>query len=322
QSVNNQKAPFIVDWGSCEGAPKIQGVIKVNNIIEGYVTMNCIHHPVTPESMKAMEIIQNVCAFFFKDNDTESSMYHTYQKAFIAELFNGRIQNNRQLDLWFQDTGMKLEPPYRIVTVTTLETNEKNVLSYIRKTVFQFFPYQLALIQQNVLYILQYNLDISPRTPNAEKLFHTSLSKFNAQCGVSNPFCSLLETPYYQLQAEDAMRLGKKFGSGYRIAYYKDYYLPAILSPRIDQMPMCNYVSPIITVLQKYDALHSTDFFNTLKCYVMNLCSTADTAEELHIHRNTLLYRVKKIEEISGYSLTDPDIFMHVMISFYMLHYA
>lgn len=40
QSVNEKKAPFVVNWGDVNPLyPKIQGVIRVNDIIEGYVTM-------------------------------------------------------------------------------------------------------------------------------------------------------------------------------------------------------------------------------------------------------------------------------------------
>lgn len=319
QSVNENEAPYIVDWGSCKDAPKIQGIIKINDIIEGYVTMNCLDTPITPDKMKAMEIIQETCAFFFRDSDSESSMQYTYLKTFTGELFHHRIHSRKQLELWFKDTGIRPEPPYRIVAVSTDETNEKNVLSYIRKSIFQFFPCQLALIQRNVLLILQYNLNITKNAVNSEKQFHVILEKFNAHCGVSNYFDNLLELANYQMQAEDAMKLGFTLNDRSRIAYYEDYYLPAILIPRIEQMPQCNYLSPVITKVQEYDKIHSTDFLPTLRTYITNLCNTAETAENLHIHRNTLLYRLNKIEELADVSLRDSHIFMHLMISFYMI---
>ena len=318
QSVNENEAPYIVDWGSCKGAPKIQGIIRVNDIIEGYVTMNCKDAPITSDKMKAMEIIQNTCAFFFKDRESESSMRYTYLKTLTGELFHHRIHSRKQLELWFKDTGIRLEPPYQVVAVSTDETNEKNVLSYIRKSIRQFFPCQLALIQHNVLLILRYNMNITKNTQASEKQFHTILEKFSAHCGVSNTFDNLLELASFQMQAEDAMRLGSRLNPRHRIAYYEDYYLPAILLPRMEQMPQSNYLSPVIAKVQVYDKAHSTDFLPTLRVYINSLRSTAETAESLHIHRNTLLYRLNKIEELTGVSLEDPHTFMHLMISFYM----
>lgn len=322
QSVNEKKAPFVVNWGDVNPLyPKIQGVIRVNDIIEGYVTMQCTQDQITPDRMKAMEIIQDALAFFFKDNDTENSIYNTYQKVFIGELFNNRIHTKKQLELWFKNIGFSLNPPYRIVTVGTKDKQERNVLSYIQKTIQQLFPYQLGLIQHNILYILQYNLSLNGNPALGEKQFNNILVKFNAHCGSSNYFYDLLEAVNYQIQAEDALMLGQHADQKYRIHSYSDYYLSAILAPRIEQMPQSNYISPVIFQVRDYDRKHSTDFLATLRAYIYNLCDTAATASELHIHRNILLYRLNKMEELTGFSLKNHDIFMHLMISFYMMEY-
>lgn len=122
----------------------------------------------------------------------------------------------------------------------------------------------------------------------------------------------------YKTQAIDAMQIGKMLDGHSRIHFYKDYYLPAILMPRINEMSQNNYISPIITQLQKYDKKHSTDFLDTLKVYIRNLCNTSDSAAELHLHRNSFLYRINKIEEITGVPLREYHTFMHLAINFYM----
>lgn len=319
QSVNERKAPYVVDWGSAnEDFPKILGVIRVNDIVEGYVIMRCSKEQITPERMKAMEVLQNALSFFFKNNDTENSMHYTYQKVFIGELLNNRIHTREQLELWFKNIGNRFQAPYRIMTVSTDNTQEKNVLSYIRKTVHPFFPCHLALIQNNVLYILEYRLK---KNAHFSEQFDMILRKFNAHCGASNYFYDLLETANYQIQAEDALMLGKQSISDRRVYEYKDYYLPAILVPRIEQMPPCNYISPVISKITDYDQKHSTDFLSTIYAYVRNLGNAGNTAEELHIHRNTLLYRINRIEEITDSPIKGYETFIHLMISFYMIDY-
>lgn len=320
QSVNEKKAPYVVDWGTDnEDFPKIMGVMKVNDIIEGYVIMRCTKEQITSERMKAMEIIQDILAIFFKDNDSENSMHYTYQKVFIGELLNNRIHTRKQLDIWFQNIGYDFHGPYRILTISTDNVREKNVLSYIRKTIQQFFPYHFALIQHNVLYILEYNLNISAQI--MKKQFNLILLKFNAHCGISNYFYDLLETSGYQMQAEDALVFGKKACQESRMYYYEDFYLPSILTPRIEQMPLNNFLSPVITKITDYDKKYSTDFLSTLYTYVKHLRNTGKTAEELHIHRNSLLYRINRIEEITNSSIEDYETFLHLAISFYMMDY-
>ena len=129
QSVNEMEAPYVIDWGEVNRLyPKIQGIIKVNGIVEGYVTMQCTREQITPDRMKAMELIMHTCSLFFK-SDSESSMDYTYQKLFIGELMNNRIKTPRQLKLWSNDMGYLPTPPYRIAAISTESTQEKNVLS-------------------------------------------------------------------------------------------------------------------------------------------------------------------------------------------------
>ncbi|WP_415928740.1 helix-turn-helix domain-containing protein, partial [[Ruminococcus] lactaris] len=49
-----------------------------------------------------------------------------------------------------------------------------------------------------------------------------------------------------------------------------------------------------------------------------NLCSTSDSAAQLHIHRNSFLYRINKIEEITGVDLREYHMFIHLAINIYI----
>lgn len=322
QSVNNKTKPYIINWGGFNAQyPKLQGVIRINNTLEGYVTMLFTSTEISDDYIKAMEIIEKACEIMFKGTDSESSMALAHQKAFASELFNNRIQTQKQLDTWIKNTSTHPNPPFRVIAISTHDNAEKNMLTYIRKTIGQAFPYQLAIIQHNVLFILQYNINLLVEDRNTERAAHELFNHLNAFCGISNTFDNLLQISDYKTQALDAMTLGSKSCSKYHIYFYDDFYLPAILAPRIEQMPQSNYLSPIITTIRAYDKKHSTDLYYTLDVYIKNLCSTTETANKLHIHRNSLLYRINKIEEITHSSLKEYTTFTHLLISFYMMEY-
>jgi len=315
QSVDTHKAPYLVDWGSWKDSPKIQGIVRVNNIVEGYVTMNCRHTPVTPDKMRAMEIIQNVCAYFFKRNNSESNMDYTYQRLFARDLFNNLIKTQKQLEAWFRDMNCKFLPPYVLAAVSTYDKGEKNVLSYLRKASQKLNPHQILLIQNDILYMLTYSFK-TETTANL-KSFSANLNHVDAKCGISETFDSLLDLSDYQYQAEAAMEIGRRLNPEASIYYYSDYALPAILLPRRQQMSEINFTPRAIRDMAQYDKDNGTLFLHTLRCYVKNAKNTLDTANELHIHRNTLLYRIGKIRELFGLSLDDYQTLLHLMIVFY-----
>ena len=49
---------------------------------------------------------------------------------------------------------------------------------------------------------------------------------------------------------------------------------------------------------------HESELLQTLEAFFDNQRSWQKTADSLHVHRQTVLYRIRKIEEISGYNLS------------------
>ena len=101
--------------------------------------------------------------------------------------------------------------------------------------------------------------------------------------------------------------------------FYEDLALTAIVFPRAEEMPKQNYMHPAVRILKEYDQKHRTEFLDTLKSYIMNLGNSGKILQELHIHRNSLLYRTAKIEELTGCALSDFETFLHLALNFYVM---
>jgi sugar diacid utilization regulator len=60
----------------------------------------------------------------------------------------------------------------------------------------------------------------------------------------------------------------------------------------------------LLQPLADYDALHGSDLLRTLGSFLDACGSWQRSAEELHIHVNTLRYRIQRIEELTGRSMS------------------
>lgn len=56
-----------------------------------------------------------------------------------------------------------------------------------------------------------------------------------------------------------------------------------------------------------------------LKKYLQNNGSVNDTANQMYVHRNTINYKLKKIEEILDVDLSSLDFRIHVTLGLYLL---
>ncbi|MCR5143915.1 MAG: helix-turn-helix domain-containing protein [Lachnospiraceae bacterium] len=54
-----------------------------------------------------------------------------------------------------------------------------------------------------------------------------------------------------------------------------------------------------------YDREHNSDLLATLRSYLYNDGSIKAVADEMYIHKNTIVYRMNKIKELIGNDLSD-----------------
>lgn len=76
-----------------------------------------------------------------------------------------------------------------------------------------------------------------------------------------------------------------------------------------------------IQALAAYDQEQHADLVHTLEVYLGQGSSVVDAADALHIHRNTLLHRLERIEEIISVDLRQPEqrLNLHVALKTYRL---
>ena len=72
-----------------------------------------------------------------------------------------------------------------------------------------------------------------------------------------------------------------------------------------NQAEILDYCNEKLRTLEGYDHANGTFLQDTLLAYYMNGFSVGKTAEALFIHRNSLQYRINKIEELLGMELDD-----------------
>lgn len=73
-----------------------------------------------------------------------------------------------------------------------------------------------------------------------------------------------------------------------------------------------------LEAIEAYDREHEGVLMETLQVYIDHSCQKQVTADQLFLHRNTLSYRLKKIESILGFSPEEHDRFLELSILFYL----
>jgi len=92
-----------------------------------------------------------------------------------------------------------------------------------------------------------------------------------------------------------------------RLNRYLSYYCFHICATHLRQEfghdRLVYFAYPEIVSLTRYDMVNNTDLRDVLFYYVLNDCKVTETAKFLHMHRNTVLYKINKIKELVGLNL-------------------
>lgn len=106
-------------------------------------------------------------------------------------------------------------------------------------------------------------------------------------------------------QASKCINLAIKQKQKNMIYYYEQLGLYQLFYDINNKTLLENFVHNILYSLMAYDKKYNTNLIQTLEVYLNKNCNLNQTAKTLFIHRNTIKYRLQRIEEITNTSLDD-----------------
>jgi purine catabolism regulator len=126
-------------------------------------------------------------------------------------------------------------------------------------------------------------------------------------CALGRPAATLAAWPGSLREAEQALLLGRDLLAGARVLDFGDLGVYRLLVLLRESPELHAFYHATLVALADYDRRQAGELLKTLEAFFANLGNLARTAAALHIHRNTLLYRLGRIAEISGHDLDDPE---------------
>ena len=106
-------------------------------------------------------------------------------------------------------------------------------------------------------------------------------------------------------EAEQALVLGKRlFGDG-SVSFFGDLGIYRLLLS-LNTKELQSYYQQSLGRLVDYDGKHGGELVHTLET-ILKYPTAMETSQVLHVHRNTLNYRIQRIQEITNLALDDGD---------------
>lgn len=147
------------------------------------------------------------------------------------------------------------------------------------------------------------------------KKFEDFVSENGYQVGISNCFKSTKNLADLHTQATIAAITGRAIHPEKYLFKFVDYAVTHFLKNGVIANTSMDYCHPVVQRLAEYDANNNTDYIKTIQIYLENQMGILATAQELSIHRSTMIYRLKRINELTEVDWDNRDEIFYIIFS-------
>lgn len=133
--------------------------------------------------------------------------------------------------------------------------------------------------------------------------------------GMSGPAQKLTDWPRVYREALQAMDVGERLGLSHQVVEFNSLGVYQLLCELEDIPAVQNFILHVIGPLVTYDKDHRGSLVQTLDAYFNHHGNISQTAESLFVHRNTLLYRMERIQELTEQDLNNADMRLALHLS-------
>ncbi len=117
------------------------------------------------------------------------------------------------------------------------------------------------------------------------------------------------------VEAQRALDLMVRFGKREQVINYDRLGVYRLLAQVEDRTGLEAFAGRVLGPLVAYDAARGTPLLKTVEIYLQRHGNLRQTARDLHVHLNTLHYRLRRIGEITGFDLKDADARLDLLLA-------
>jgi len=133
--------------------------------------------------------------------------------------------------------------------------------------------------------------------------------------GLGRPVDAIRLLPRSLSEAETALQIGQVVRRSWAVYPFESLGAYAVMHNLKGNSFSRDFVRSNLEGVMQYDTARGELLLETLELYFSNDCNYEKTAAALDVHRNTVVYRIKKIEELTGQRLANRTQSFHLQLS-------
>ena len=304
------------DYALCDHVT-VKRVFHLNNTPSIHVIMHCDHREADDSLFDLFRLFLKYMEHYVKLDLLHPSSF-SVSTGYLRDLFDGNITNADEAISRASYAAIPFREDYRLYAIAFAD-DLNAPLNKLATDINQSLPSSYALSYHRRIVVLQPENKTKKREEQILTILNQLLADYEYLVGASNPFTNLWESRVALEQAGCALEYGFHIDGSKdaavhtdRVRFYafEDALLTLLVAKSHNSSPDIfknSFLFQSIRILEEYDRDHSSSLLRTAATYLDCNQKATETSERLHMHRNTVLYQIDRIEHLLGISLDDPD---------------
>lgn len=306
----DRKYPLLINDGYKIKKYQLVSVLSSQKKVLGHSAIVIGKNKISNDEMEIVELFNAALTTILKL--LEKKNHHANIK--ILQLFTDIITGNNDGALFsspqFDKFKIKYQNKYTILVSESInDVYDESLYSLVSNDIMKSNLTSLSITHNNKLITMISSINKSIyenliNNPDSSKLFNV-FKKYELRTGISSAFDDLrLVKDYYQ-QALLTLNTGIKIDPLKKVFAFENYMPFQIFRAVDESFPSSVFIHPVLIEIFLYDEKKGTNHLETLGEYILNMMNTKKASESLHIHTNTMVYRISRIRELFSIDFND-----------------
>jgi hypothetical protein len=270
----------------------------------GTVDMN---KPFTGGQKETLCMIAEVLKLYFQNHSIYMRIAEN-KANWVDSLLDGADISADLISSYLDRFKWKFDDYFCIITFTTSTDLKIPIISIMDiKHITGIFPDSLVSVyDEHVVIVIRCTDKQLPHGKKRQQLEQFLKKDVLLRCGVSMVFNNFMNLRYYYIQSKFAAQC--KLSLNQAVCLYENYQMDHVLQSLSLGDDLRCFCHPGILSLWESGSELQRDLVHCLYHYFLNGRNISATAQAIHVHRNTLIYRLNKAEEILNIDIKKPSV--------------
>ena len=284
----------------------------------GHIVVTALNHPFRDQDAEYLMILQKAVDQQMKKDEFIRNNRGYQFEYFLRDLLDGKAILSASGNNSYAYINADLPSPLYCMVVETARSSSTFSTLHIQNDIESLFPKTKTLLYNGEI-IAVINKDVSSPliTEDVDRLQEICY-EHGLFAGLSNAFQDISQLREYYKQALRAIELGVSLYNSPQLFVYSTYYLHHVSHIFSQKESVQTFCHPTLLQLLHYDKQHDSNLAETLYMFLVYERNLAAAARAMYIHRNTLVYRMKKIDQLVTVQYSDPAERQYIILSYEM----